>query len=320
MSIERFIAHIRAPESDSNRFSMTLATEGEAFDGDILSIDGGIIPERMPLLPNHENDVTRALGSIVDCRKCSDKDKIKRLDATGEIETEGPNAVLRADVLHMIREGHINAVSIRWWPTKWRRRTDLPSDHPAYVDAESTTGPERWGYFYDEWRALEGSVVAVGADPQALIGRADSTEGDVAEFWRGMAKDAQPVADRLISPALRCLALELDRCRKIGMRDAELATFLAQQFPDVALESVLIGEETLYVPAAVADELTGLRAAAAPTADPPDETPEDTPAERSEAMTPETIERMGAILDEWEQRQEQRIDDIVNALQGKVTP
>ena len=47
-------------------FRATLATEGEASDGDILSIKGGKIPKRMPMLNGHYNSATEQLGSITD--------------------------------------------------------------------------------------------------------------------------------------------------------------------------------------------------------------------------------------------------------------
>ena len=109
-------------------FQMTLATEGEASDGHILSIKGGQVPERMPLLTSHWNDPASALGSITDPQKAL-KDSPPRLRATGHIEMQGENAAVRRDLAHMISKGHVNAVSIRWdeVPGKTIRRVNLRS-------------------------------------------------------------------------------------------------------------------------------------------------------------------------------------------------
>jgi hypothetical protein len=188
------IARIEGIDATTGEFQMTLASEGEASDGDILSIAGGEIPDRMPLLTSHWNDPTVQLGSIVDPRKAL-KEKPPRLRATGKIELggDGPTAEIRRDLAYMISKGHVGAVSIRWepMPGKMVRRVNLPSDHPYFVDAEKAQGPEKYGYYHEEWRALEGSVVALGADPLALIGRSNETEGEVRSFWRAMASDLE---------------------------------------------------------------------------------------------------------------------------------
>ena len=46
----------------TGEFPMTLATEGEATDGHILSIRGGQLPESLPLQISHANDPQATLG------------------------------------------------------------------------------------------------------------------------------------------------------------------------------------------------------------------------------------------------------------------
>ena len=48
---------------------------------------------------------------------------------------------------------------------------------------------KRFGLFFEEFNALEGSIVALGADRNAIIGRSMETEGAVQEFWRGFVED-----------------------------------------------------------------------------------------------------------------------------------
>src|SRR5262245_15452442 len=109
------IQRVQGIDLDAGTFGMTLATEGEASDGHILSIEGMSAPERMPLLIAHASDPLRALGSIVRTRKHLGE-KPARLSAVGEIELTGDGAAaeMRRDVLHMIGQGHVGAVSIRW--------------------------------------------------------------------------------------------------------------------------------------------------------------------------------------------------------------
>lgn len=186
---ERIVRIDSVSEQSDGRFGMTLATEGEATDGDILSIEGGEIPERMPLQNSHINDARETLGSVIEPVK-NLKAKPPTLRATGQIEMDGPLATIRQDLDHMIKKGHIDAVSIRWWPIESIARVNLPSDHPAFVDFEKSKWPERYGLFYPKWRALEGSIVAVGADPKALMKHALGCEGRARSYWRSMAVEA----------------------------------------------------------------------------------------------------------------------------------
>jgi hypothetical protein len=183
-------------------FLMTLATEGEASDGDILSIAGGQIPERMPLMLSHASDPTMKAGSVTDSIK-ELKHSPPRVISTGQIEMGGIGALadVRRDVAYMINR-HGGAVSIRWdlvdGGKEPIRRVNLPSDHPYFVDAETEKSwRKRNGYFWPEWKGLEGSIVALGADPDANVhsqlcrDRADETEGPVSTFWRAMAEETE---------------------------------------------------------------------------------------------------------------------------------
>ena len=85
----------------------------------------------------------------------------------------------------MIDKGHIGAFSVRWEETEEPvYRVNLPSDHPAFVDTKKATGRQRWGMYFEKWRLLEGSVVTLGADPAALVGRMQEAQGDVRAYWR----------------------------------------------------------------------------------------------------------------------------------------
>ena len=241
-------------------FDMTLATEGEASDGHSLSMKGGTIPERMPLLASHWNDPFGQLGSITNPEKML-KDSPPRLRATGNIEMEGPLADARRDLAHMINQGHVNAVSIRWdeVPGKSIRRVNLPSDHPYFVDAETEKGEARWGIFFEEWTGREGSIVALGADKGALIGRAEQTEGEISTYWRAMA-DAIPTTIDMLTK----LRDDATRCLQDGATVADLINAVASdndaETIAEALQECRIGDHTVLLPGPIADQLEDERA------------------------------------------------------------
>lgn len=182
-------------------FRMTLATEGEASDGDILSIEGMQVSAQMPLLLSHFNDPTAVAGSVTQPEK-ELKASPPRLRATGQIEMGGTGhlAEIRRDVAMMINK-HGGSVSIRWDELEGGkppvRRMNLPSDHPHFVADDDPSWKKRNGFFWPSSKALEGSIVALGADSAATIGgrlyaeRADQTEGALSDYWRAMTDDAR---------------------------------------------------------------------------------------------------------------------------------
>ena len=158
----------------------TLATNGEASDGHILDVRGIELPQgNVPLLFGHDAHSGRNnLGSWTDFRVMGNRRQTAELGdstlvGTAQIELggSGEQASFRQDVAHMIGEGHIGSFSIRWDPVgEAQRRSELPTDHYAYSE-------DRSGLYFERSRILEGSVVTIGADPAALIGRAMASAG-----------------------------------------------------------------------------------------------------------------------------------------------
>lgn len=254
-------SHVRVESIDleSGEFAMTLATEGEASDGDILSIRGGETPPRVPLLNSHFNHPNEVLGTVDRFKKHLDEQP-KRLRARGTIELdgEGPVADVRRDLAFMISKGHVDSVSIRWEPIEFVRRINLPSNHEFFVDAETETSMmKRWGRFYKKWRALEGSVVALPADKLALIGRAEETEGAVRTFWQGLAGDC----DRHVEASLDMLARVALDLRESGQYSAaELINAVTLEDAEEGdFEVVAIGETNVVLPRALAEILAAER-------------------------------------------------------------
>jgi hypothetical protein len=191
MQYERTCSIERAEDgADAGLISGVLATDGEASDGHILNMDGVKLPDNAPLLFGHDDYTgTGNLGSWTGFFKFGDGKKLGKSGIRGTAKIEksgvGSQAEWRNDVAHMIDQGHIGAFSVRWEeigdPVA---RVNLPSDHPAFVDSKKANGRQRWGMYFDKWRLLEGSVVTLGADPAALLGRLTASQGDVRTFWR----------------------------------------------------------------------------------------------------------------------------------------
>jgi hypothetical protein len=120
----------------------------------------------------------------------------------GEIFTEGDGAEadIRRDIMAKIAAGHVSRMSGRWDADEAdvQRRTDLDTDHPAFVSDKKAKNDSRYRYglHFGAWRALEGSVVGLGADKAATMRFAEeATSEPVREFWRSLAAPAEEPTD-----------------------------------------------------------------------------------------------------------------------------
>ena len=302
-----------ARSGDVFEFPMTLATEGEAADGHILSIEGGRIGSRIPLLTSHMPDPTMQLGSITKPERDLTSSP-KKLRATGLIELtgDGAGAEIRRDLAHMIGLGHVRAVSIRWDALKQPvSRRELPPEHPAHVKDGEADYRKKYGMYFESWRALEGSVVAVGADPKALIGRAEELgEGATAQFWRSLALDSEPPA---LTPAeIRGKTAEaIAEARAAGIGWAELYTALSDVAGD---EWPLIEGTSLRAPAAIAALLVRdePESESEPVFVPP-------PAARPTVVVP-TADSLRALLAEHREKSRQELAEMLRRATGRPRP
>lgn len=328
---------------EDGSFRMTLATDGEASDGDILSIEGGQIPERMPLLLSHYNDPTATAGSVVDPIK-ETLSSPKRLVATGKIELGGDGALadVRRDVAYMIGRGHIGAVSVRWDALEGGEppvsRTSLPTDHHAFVDGDKeNSARKRGGLFWPQWRALEGSIVALGADPQALIGRAEQTTGEVRQFWQEMARGLSarrvPVVARPLRTMLASLRRSAAEARASGLELADLINAVcpdpgdSERHGDVLASdfaAVTLGGRTFFLPTDVADLLSGQDEEPEPDLEPAPERvdpPEEIRQEQPTGVPFDADEFVSVLMNRVEARDvrvQGEVQRILDAARGKV--
>jgi len=140
---------------ETGEFRAVLFTDGEASDGHILSIEGGRIPDQIPLFVNHAADPRTQVGSLFFERKTP-----HQVHMRGQVflDGSGPELEIRRDLMAKIAAGHVARMSGRWDAPadKVKPRAGLAPDHPAYVDPAKAKGAKRYGMFFEEWTAMEG--------------------------------------------------------------------------------------------------------------------------------------------------------------------
>ena len=231
---ERLIEIDRASvNKEEGTFNSTLATNGEASDGHIISIKGLRMPAKMPLLFGHRSEaMVPVLGSVVKPVK-STEGGLERVRVEGRfnLNGEGQLSDIRRGMFQLVADGDISAMSLRWSGEKVVRRTELPVDHPFHVDQAKTSFQEakRWGLYFEKSLGLEGSIVALGADPKALIGRSESASSPHERiFFRELARSAENSEDSTGSIAQAMAAVEeaITGIRAAGCDDADIVNLL----------------------------------------------------------------------------------------------
>jgi hypothetical protein len=187
----------RAADDGSGIVRGVLATNGEASDGHILDIAGLEVTPGAPLLFGHQDFGPEGnLGSWVDFTKRGNRMNAigdQQLMAVGRIEVEagdGERLSARRDVAAMVDAGHIKSLSIRWdaidEPVE---RIALPKDHPAHASREGS-GRASVGFFFAKSRMLEGSIVTLGADVNAVMRHWQDAEGASRQFLARVLEEA----------------------------------------------------------------------------------------------------------------------------------
>jgi len=218
----RFAIERESTGGELGVFRSVLATSGEASDGHVLSIEGMRVPDSMPLLFRHQSTVEiPTLGRVEHPTKSQEAGR-EVLRVSGRIDTEGeagdPLLAIRRGFASLVQSGSLDAMSVRWDPVfgKFVPRSTLPEDHHAYA-SRNTEGPAAFGMYFEESEAREGSIVAIGADPAALVGRANEAASMFEEaFWltvagrvsRGDAAPEIPAEQRAIFETLTKIAVD----------------------------------------------------------------------------------------------------------------
>lgn len=199
--IVRNIVEIQRRKGDkapAGAFSGILASEGESADGHIVDVTGiEGLNEAPPLRFMHgflDPDLAD-VGSWSSFQIDGDAPgkRVLRGTAQIELEGEGARAEKRRDLAFMVDRGHIRRLSIALSPGTVSpvQRTQLDKEHFAFVDADKTpfSDPRRMGLFYPTSVFNEGSIVSIGADRQAVIGRSLETQGKIRELWHSIANE-----------------------------------------------------------------------------------------------------------------------------------
>lgn len=187
----RFAIERESVSGKLGTFKAILATGGEASDGHILSIEGMQVPDSMPMLFRHSSTTDiPLLGRITDPRKTGKKTNAK-LRVTGVFDLEGdtndPLLAIRRGFASLVQQASLDAMSVRWDPVfgKFTPRSALPKEHFAFQEMD---GENPFGMFFEESIGREGSIVALGADAAALMGRAKDSESVFEEaYWTVLA-------------------------------------------------------------------------------------------------------------------------------------
>ena len=192
--LNRSVEIIRGDAGDGT-VSGIIASDGEAADGNIINVEGVRgLESGVPLLFEHGFvDGVRELGSW---RSFSTDNRSKpgqrTIRGVAQIETggDGDRAEARRDIAYMVQQGHLRQLSVRLTPEGSPvARTALPSDHFAYVDADNTglDQARRWGMYMERSKLHEVSVVAMGADERAILGRSVETDGVLRSLWQDVS-------------------------------------------------------------------------------------------------------------------------------------
>lgn len=187
----RFVIDRESVSNKLGTFRAILATGGEASDGHILSIEGMQVPDSMPMLFRHQSTTDiPLLGRITDPKKTGKKANAK-LRITGVFDLEGdtndPLLAIRRGFASLVQQASLDAMSVRWDPVfgKFVPRSTLSKSHFAFVESD---GANPWGMFFEESLAREGSIVAIGSDVAALMGRAKDSKSVFEEaYWTVLA-------------------------------------------------------------------------------------------------------------------------------------
>ena len=190
---------------ETGEFPVTLFTNGEASDGHIIDVRGIEIGETLPMFSNHNADPIARMGQLHSPKKTGKQTQLGggRLRMVGRIDLEGDSqaADIRRDVAQGIAIGDITGMSGRWdHISEPVARSALPKGHYAF----SETAANAWTtpLFFETSRAMEGSIVGVGSDQAALIGRSQDLKQPeyVREFYRSLASgDPATVTDAMDS-------------------------------------------------------------------------------------------------------------------------
>lgn len=160
---------VRAATLDENARTVdaVISTEGKVrvWDWDKGTIDEVLMAggfdmrgESLPLLATHDQTSLRSLvGSVVNIRT-------EGTDTVGTLRLASvPPA---EEAMTLIREGHLTDVSVGYIAREW---VDIKPGETRTVEGREYTAGDRTLRITSQWRAVEASLVPIGADPDARL-------------------------------------------------------------------------------------------------------------------------------------------------------
>lgn len=187
-------------DMETGVFPVVAATNGDASDKHILHVKGHQTGPVTPMFFNHDADPTRSAGQLTN-PKVSGKSSVlggASLHFSARLPQDGDGIMpdIRRDVARGIGDGDIRAMSIRWddHPDKPPvLRSSLKPNHYAHTKAGE--GGFYEPMFFERFVTLEVSIVGVGSDSAALIGRSRDVGSPqhVRDFYRVLV-EGNPVS------------------------------------------------------------------------------------------------------------------------------
>lgn len=227
---------------DTGEFPLVVASTGEASDHHILNVDGMPIRQSMPMLFAHESTPTIPSLGIMHQMRADDLDGLRVMRTVGKFDQSGDGpifAVIR-DIMHLVDAGSLPSASLRWSGPSVPR-SSLDRSHFAY-DASG------FGQYFHEPRMTEGSIVAIGADPVALNGRADAAESEPQRmFWRVLAEEVENEdGQRGVATAVLAFMSAVEGLQKVGCTNAD-----ALRLSGISEDEELRKYEGVLIPATI---------------------------------------------------------------------
>lgn len=204
---------------ETGEFPFVLASETlEASDGHVLGVRGAQMPKSVPMLFAHKDSevMIPSLGSVHSMR-VEKRGDLFAMPATGKfnMQGDGPLADIRRDMAQLTNNGDLPSASARWTGDAVAR-SSLPKTHEFHATR---------GLFFEKPLIKEGSILALGADPEALNGRADNAKDETQKlFWRVLAstpEDQDGMRD--LAPAFAAYADAMEGMRKAGCSPEDFA-------------------------------------------------------------------------------------------------
>lgn len=324
---------------DTGEFPARVATNGEATDGHILDVQSMVVGERVPMFINHDASPVSRMGSLSDARKSGKSQRLggATLHMRGRIDMQGDSAAadIRRDVAQGIHVGDITAMSARWDEAfDGTPRSQLAKSHFAFRE---DLGGWNTPLFIRNATIIENSIVGLGADKAALVGRSqDLNRAPHVRAFYAMLVNGDTMSRE---QALTCLYEEASRIDELESIETASGAFYVPR--DVAVtwgQSIEADEIGARVDSSILDtlddtigteititsgELDDSREEAAPAAERPEPAREEAAPAAEQPLEPVAAVAVGATsalerVEAYRKQREAQSDSELNAFAAQL--